>query len=128
RRRCPTRHWQPSRSSSSPAAVTRCTTFRGGRYGRRRCSRSRWIRAACSHSFVSWLRERHMTARRFVISCQHCKRIVALTQLITDAPRDQLRAHLLACCPNGVGGYAPDEVTLRHFRVVPTESDEPPPG
>ena len=68
-----------------------------------------------------------MTARRFVVSCLHCKRIVVITTRIAAAELDQLRAHLLACCPDKVVGPSPGiAATLQHFRVMPTDSDAPP--
>ena len=70
-----------------------------------------------------------MVGRRFVVSCTHCKRIIVVVARIADAELDQLRVHLLACSPSEVIGHLPGvEATLRHFRVVPTDRDEPPPG
>jgi hypothetical protein len=43
---------------------------------------------------------------------------------------ERLRVHLLGCCPAQVIdliSHAGVETTLRHFKVVPTDSDEPPP-
>jgi hypothetical protein len=71
-----------------------------------------------------------MTGHRFLVSCLHCKRIVAIAGGIIDAEQvAQLCAHLLACCPGAVDAPSPAiEITLRHFRVVPLEADgEPPP-
>jgi len=65
--------------------------------------------------------------RRFVVSCLHCKRIIVVTGRIADAELNQLRAHLLACCPDEVfGASAGIAATLERFRVMPTDSDPPP--
>ena len=69
-----------------------------------------------------------MAGRRFVVSCTHCRRIIVGVARIGDAELDQLRVHLLACRPSEViGPYPGVEATLRHFRVEPTDPDEPPP-
>jgi len=68
-----------------------------------------------------------MAGRRFVVSCLHCKRIIAVARCIADDELNQLRAHLGACCPDEIIGPSPGvEATLRHFRVLPTDSDAPP--
>ncbi len=69
-----------------------------------------------------------MAGRRFVVSCTHCKRIIVVVARIGDAELDHLHVHLLTCCPREVIGFSPGvEATLRHFRVEPTDPDEPPP-
>ena len=70
-----------------------------------------------------------MKGQRFLVSCLHCKRIIAMVGGVVDAERlHQVRAHLLACCPDAVEGSSPAiEATLRHFRAVPIDSDALPP-
>lgn len=69
-----------------------------------------------------------MTGRRCLVSCLHCKRIVAIADRVADDQLNRLRAHLLACCPSAVGNPASGpETMLRHFRVEPAEPDDEPP-
>ena len=70
-----------------------------------------------------------MISGRFVVSCTHCKRVVTLVTRITSVELDQLHVHLLTCCPSEVIGRFPGvNATLRHFRVEPTEPEDPPPN
>jgi len=70
------------------------------------------------------------TDKRLVVSCLHCKRIVAIADRVAEDELNRLRAHLLVCCPREVVKPGREvEATLRHFRVVPAErDDEPPPA
>jgi len=67
-----------------------------------------------------------MTGQRFIISCLHCKRIVAIAGGIVDAEQlAQLGAHLVACSPRAMDAPSPPiETTLRHFRIEPLEPDD----
>jgi len=66
-------------------------------------------------------------ARRFVVSCLHCKRVVMVVTQVAGEELDRLRAHLLACCPNEmIGPSASVETLMRHVRVTPTTPEPPP--
>jgi len=71
-----------------------------------------------------------IAGQRFIVSCLHCRRTVIASGIIDAEQRDQLRSHLLACCPAVVGHPASAiETVLRHFRVEPDDpDDEPPPA
>jgi CheY-like chemotaxis protein len=58
---------------------------------------------------------------RFIVSCRHCRRRIAVTADVVDAEQlGQLRAHLRVCCPNAIANPWPEvEATLKHFRVEP---------
>ncbi len=70
-----------------------------------------------------------MAGRRFVVSCLHCKRIVAMAGLLGADELNRLVAHLLVCCPTEIAKPSLGiEATLRHFRVEPSDpGDKPPP-
>ena len=70
-----------------------------------------------------------MTGSRFIISCLHCKRIVAIAGGIVDTDEfAQLCAHLFACRPDAIDApKSPIETTLRYFRVEALEPDDRPP-
>ena len=60
--------------------------------------------------------------QRFVVSCLHCKRIIAIAERVADDERNRLRAHLLVCCPGEITNAWPQaEAMLRHFRVEPAD-------
>ena len=61
-----------------------------------------------------------VTARRFLVSCVHCLRVMMLVDRIADPELSRLRQHLLDCHPDTIVGPSPGiEATLRHFRVEP---------
>ncbi len=69
-----------------------------------------------------------MAGRRFVVSCLHCKRIVAEAGRLGADELNRLVAHLLVCCPSEIANPSLGiEATLRHFRVEPTDPDDKPP-
>ena len=68
-----------------------------------------------------------MADRRFVVSCQHCKRVVMAVTLVGAEELDRLSAHLLACCPSEMVGPSPGvEATMRHYHVAPTTPEASP--
>jgi hypothetical protein len=70
-----------------------------------------------------------MASPRFEVACVHCRRLVMFVRWVGIVEREQLRIHLLTCCPeeiSGIFGLIGVEATLRHFSVAPTEPDEPP--
>jgi hypothetical protein len=72
-----------------------------------------------------------MAGQRFAVTCLHCHRLVMVVPRIGTLELERLRVHLLGCCPEQIIdliGLAGVETTLRHFRVVPTDPDEPPPN
>jgi hypothetical protein len=71
-----------------------------------------------------------MAGPRFAVTCLHCHRLVMVVPRIGTPELEQLREHLLGCCPQQIMdliGLAGVETTLRHFRVVSMGTEEPPP-
>ncbi len=71
-----------------------------------------------------------MAGRRFVVSCTHCRRVVASAARIGTDELERLRVHLLVCCPDQIVRLVQSlgvEAMLRHFRVASTDPDDNPP-